>query len=53
MKTRLMDLRNHGWEPLLEEATIFCIQNDITVQNMNEAVPRWGRSRKGRRNNIT
>jgi hypothetical protein len=48
-----MDLMNYGWEPPLEEAIIFCNQNDITVPNMNETVLRWGRSRKGGRNNIT
>ena len=53
VKTRLMNLRNDGWEPLLQEATKFCSENDIPIQNMNEAVPRFGRSRKGGKNNIT
>jgi len=53
VKTRLMNLRNDGWEPLLQEATKFCSENDIPIPNMNEAVPRFGRSRKGGKNNIT
>jgi hypothetical protein len=46
-KTCLINLRNNGWEPLLEEVTKFCNENDVLVPNMNDAVPRWGRSRKG------
>jgi hypothetical protein len=47
VKTHLMNLRDHGWEPLLEEATTFYNKNDIPLRNMNESVPRWCRSRKG------
>ena len=53
VKTRLVNLRNNGWEPLFEEVTKFCNENDIPVPNMNGSVPRFGRSRKGGRNNIT
>jgi hypothetical protein len=48
-----MNLRNDGWEPLLQEATKFCSENDIPVPNMNESVTRFGRSRKGGKNKIT
>jgi hypothetical protein len=37
----------------LEEATTFCLANDILIQNMSDVVPDFGRSRKGERNNIT
>jgi hypothetical protein len=53
VKTLLINLRNNGWEPLFEEGTRFCNENDILVPNMNDVVPRWGRSRKGGQNNIT
>ena len=53
VKTRLGDLRSEGYEPLLEEAKTFCQHNDIPIPNMEESVPRFGRSRKGGRNNIT
>jgi hypothetical protein len=53
VRTRLINLRNDGWEPLLEEATTFCLANDIPIPNMSDVVPRFGRSRKGGRNNIT
>jgi hypothetical protein len=55
VRTRLINLRNDGWEPLLEEATTFCLANDIPIPNpnMSHVVPRFGRSRKGGRNNIT
>jgi hypothetical protein len=48
-----MNFRNTGWEPLLEEVKSFCNANDIPVPNMDEAIPRFGQSRKGGRNNIT
>jgi hypothetical protein len=53
VRTRLINLRNEGWEPLLEETKAFCLANDIPIPNMCDAVPRFGRSRKGGRNNIT
>ncbi|WVZ64057.1 hypothetical protein U9M48_013629 [Paspalum notatum var. saurae] len=53
MKTRLVNLRSEGYEPLLEEAKTFCQDNDIPIPNMEDSVPRFGRSRKGGRNNIT
>ncbi|XP_044336179.1 zinc finger MYM-type protein 1-like [Triticum aestivum] len=53
VRSSLANLRNHGWEPLFEDVKIFCNVNDIPVPNMDEAVPRFGRSRKGGRNNVT
>jgi hypothetical protein len=53
VETRLMNLRNDGWDPLLHEATKFCSENDIPVLNMNELVTRFGRSIKGGKNKIT
>jgi hypothetical protein len=53
VRTRLINLRNDGWEPLLEEAITLCLANDILIQNMSDVVPHFGRSRKGGRNNIT
>ena len=45
VKTRLITLRNEGWQPLLDEVKSFCIAKKILVPNMDEPVPRWGRSR--------
>ena len=53
VKTRLSNLRSEGYEPLLEEAKAFCQKNDILIPNMEDSVPRFGRSRKGGKNNIT
>lgn len=53
VRTRLINWRNDGWEPLLEDVKAFCTENDIVIPNMDEPVPRWGRSRKGGRNNVT
>jgi hypothetical protein len=53
VRTRLVNLRSEGWEPLLEETKAFCIDKDILVPNMSDEVPRFGRSRKSGRNNIT
>src|SRR6266498_820515 len=53
VKTRLINLRSEGWEPLFEETKAFCLANDILIPNMDDVVPRFGRSRKGGRNNIT
>ncbi|KAJ1293014.1 hypothetical protein BS78_01G035500 [Paspalum vaginatum] len=45
VRTRLTDLRNEGWQPLLDDVKSFCIEKKIPVPNMDEAIPRWGRSR--------
>jgi hypothetical protein len=53
VKTCLINLRSEGYEALLDEAKAFCYENDIPIPNMEDSVPRFGRSRKGGRNNIT
>jgi hypothetical protein len=53
VKTHLNNSRSEGYEPLLEEVKTFCQKNDIPIPNMEASVPRFGRSRKGGRNNIT
>jgi hypothetical protein len=53
VKTCLINLRSEGWEPLFEETKTFCLENYIPIPNMEDMVPRFGRSRKGGRNNIT
>jgi hypothetical protein len=45
VKARLVNLRNDGWEPLFEETKSFCVSKQILIPNMNEPIPRWGRSR--------
>ena len=45
VKTRLMTLRNEGWEPLLDEVKSFCTEKKIPIPNMDDSIPRWGRSR--------
>ncbi|XP_062229974.1 uncharacterized protein LOC133927506 [Phragmites australis] len=45
VKARLITFRNEGWEPLLEEVESFCVAKYIPIPNMDEAIPRWGRSR--------
>ena len=46
VKARLISLRNEGWEQLLEEVKSFCVAKEIPIPNMEEAIPRWGRSRR-------
>jgi hypothetical protein len=53
VRTRLLNLRSEGWELLFEETKVFCLANNIPIPNMSDALPRYGRSRKGGRNNIT
>lgn len=38
-------MRNEGWQPLLDEVISFCNDKMIPVPNMDETIPRWGRSR--------
>ncbi|XP_062197361.1 uncharacterized protein LOC133900270 [Phragmites australis] len=45
VKTRLVTLRNEGWEPLFKEVKSFCVAKKIPLPNMNKPIPRWGRSR--------
>ena len=53
VRTRLINFRNDGWQPLLEDAKAFCTKNDIPIPNMDDIFTKWGKSRKGGRNNIT
>lgn len=46
VKARLINLRMGSWELLFAEVKIFCDANKILVPNMDEAIPRWGRSRR-------
>jgi hypothetical protein len=45
VRTRLVNLKNEGWEPLLDEVISFCNDKKIPMPNMDETIPRWGRSR--------
>ncbi|TVU51341.1 hypothetical protein EJB05_02760, partial [Eragrostis curvula] len=45
VKARLVTLRNEGWEPLFEDVKSFCVAKQIPIPNMDEPIPRWGRSR--------
>ncbi|XP_037408386.1 uncharacterized protein LOC119270485 [Triticum dicoccoides] len=53
VRTRLINWRNNGWEPLLEDVKAFCTKNDIPIPNMDDIFTKWGKSRKGGRNNVT
>jgi hypothetical protein len=48
VKTRLTKLRNEGWESLFEEVKKFCVAKEILVPNLDERVPKWGRTRLDR-----
>lgn len=41
----MVTLRNDGWQPLLDDVISFCNEKKIPVPNLDEAIPRWGRSR--------
>ncbi|XP_058783530.1 uncharacterized protein LOC131658224 [Vicia villosa] len=45
-KKRLQNLRDDGWEPLLEEVSLFCIEHDIDIPNMDDIFFR-GKSKCG------
>jgi hypothetical protein len=49
----LNDLRSEGWDPLFEEVKVFCGEASIDIPNMDGPIPRFGQSRRGRRDNIT
>ncbi|XBI03917.1 hypothetical protein VPH35_132281 [Triticum aestivum] len=53
VRTRLVNWRNDGWEPLLEDVKVFCTKNDIPIPSMDDIFTKWGKSRKGGRNNVT
>jgi hypothetical protein len=39
VRTRLVNLRSEGWEPLFEEVKAFCIAHDILIPNMSNSLP--------------
>ncbi|XP_058733557.1 uncharacterized protein LOC131605187 [Vicia villosa] len=45
-KKRLQNLRDDGWEPLLEEVCLFCIEHDIDIPNMDD-IFFSGKSKRG------
>jgi hypothetical protein len=53
VRTQLINLRSESCEPLFEEVKAFCLAHDIPIPNMSDSLSRYGRSRKGGRNNIT
>ena len=53
VRTRLINWRNDGWEPLLEDVKAFCTKNDIPIPSMDDKFAKWGESRKGGRNNVS
>lgn len=53
VRTRLVNWRNDGWEPLLEDVKSFCTENDIEIPSMDQMVTKWGKSRKGGRHQVT
>jgi hypothetical protein len=53
VKARLVKLRNHGWEPLLDEVHKFCEEKAIKIPDMKELIPRWGRTRREKDTLIT
>ena len=44
-KRRLQELRDNGWEDLLEEVDTFCSKNGILIPNMKDNVPSCLRSK--------
>uniref|UniRef100_A0A453RQX0 DUF4371 domain-containing protein n=2 Tax=Aegilops tauschii subsp. strangulata TaxID=200361 RepID=A0A453RQX0_AEGTS len=53
VRTRLINWRNDGWETLLEDVKAFCTKNEIPIPSMDDTFTKWGKSRKGGRNNVT
>lgn len=45
VKTRLINLRNESWKPLLQHVKSFCLTKKNPIPNMEEGIPRWGQSR--------
>ncbi|XP_031247809.1 uncharacterized protein LOC116105547 [Pistacia vera] len=46
LKTRLLLIRNNGWDNLLDEVSHFCIAHNINVPNMEEKFVAQGRSQR-------
>ncbi|XP_059281283.1 uncharacterized protein LOC132034977 [Lycium ferocissimum] len=45
-KKRLQDLREEGWDPLIENVSTFCVKYDILIPNFDEFYINFGRSRR-------
>ncbi|CAH9058308.1 unnamed protein product [Cuscuta europaea] len=45
-KGRLQDMRDNGWDPLLEEVSSFCTVHDLDIPNMEDKFIPKGRSRR-------
>ncbi|KAG5632027.1 hypothetical protein H5410_003744 [Solanum commersonii] len=46
VKKRLQDLRNEGWDSLIENVCRFCVKYDILIPNFDEFYVNFGRSRR-------
>ncbi|KAG5608855.1 hypothetical protein H5410_020136 [Solanum commersonii] len=46
VKKRLQDLRNEGWDSLIENVFAFCVKYDILIPNFDEFYVNFGRSRR-------
>ncbi|KAH0739753.1 hypothetical protein KY290_038458 [Solanum tuberosum] len=46
VKKRLQDLRNEGWDSLVENVSAFCVKYDILIPNFDEFYVNFGRSRR-------
>ncbi|KAG5570900.1 hypothetical protein H5410_060666 [Solanum commersonii] len=46
VKKRLQDLRNEGWDSLIENVFRFCVKYDILIPNFDEFYVNFGRSRR-------
>jgi hypothetical protein len=53
VRTRLINLRSEGCEPLSEDVKAFCLAHDIPIPNMSDSLSPYGQSWKSGRNNIT
>ncbi|KAG5602718.1 hypothetical protein H5410_034088 [Solanum commersonii] len=46
VKKRLQDLRNEGWDSLIENVSAFCVKYDILIPNFDEFYVNFGGSRR-------
>ena len=46
VKRRLQDLRDEGWDALIENVSAFCAKYDILIANFDEFYVNFGRSRR-------
>ncbi|XP_060217059.1 uncharacterized protein LOC132644483 [Lycium barbarum] len=45
-KKQLQDLREEGWDPLIENVSAFCVKYDILIPNFDEFYINFGRSQR-------